>query len=47
LPLAELVEIPRCGHLSTLEAPHVVNEHLLDLLREVERRDRARAIRGQ
>jgi len=42
---AEVVEIPDCGHVAPLEAPAIVTEHTLDLIREVERRERIAALR--
>ena len=35
LPSARLVTIPRVGHMSMMEAPAAVNEHLLALLGQV------------
>jgi pimeloyl-ACP methyl ester carboxylesterase len=32
LPDAELVQVPGCGHMTMMEQPDRVNEHLLDLL---------------
>ena len=42
---ARLVTVPQCGHLSTLERPHAVNEALLELACRPERaRGRRRAV---